>query len=159
MSRRRRIHYPHACYHVMLRGNYRQAIFNRDEDYLLFYSLLEEATKKYNLNVHLFCLMTNHIHLLLEVDYIPLAKVMQYISSKFTAYSNKVNNRTGHLFQGRYNAIIVQSAPYFLELCQYIHNNPLKAKMVKKTRPISMEQPSSLYSAKVHTLVDHTSNH
>lgn len=130
MPRRPRVHYSHATYHVMLQGNYKQNIFFDDSDYLEFYRLLERVTQQYNCKIHLFCLMTNHVHLVIQIKYIPLSKIMQNISSSFTRYINKKFNKNGHLFRGRYRDKLVQDDRYFLELCYYIHKNPLSAKMV-----------------------------
>lgn len=131
MARYPRLHYFDAMYHVMLRGNYRQNIFSVREDYLYFYKLLEEVTDLYECKVHLFCLMTNHVHLVIQVGQIPLSKILQKISCCYAKRHNKLLKRQGHLFQGRYKAKVVQSDDYLLELCYYIHRNPLVAGMVK----------------------------
>ena len=130
MSRKLRMHFSDAMYHVMLRGNYRQSIFNDDTDRMQFYTLIEKAIHKFNCKVHLFCLMTNHVHLVVEVKCVPLWKIIQSISSGYASFINKRNNRSGHLFQGRYLAKIIQDEKYLLELCYYIHYNPIKAYMI-----------------------------
>lgn len=130
MARKKRIHYFNAMYHVMMRGNYRQNIFLNDDDRLYFYSLLEKAVEKFECKIHLFCLMNNHVHLVIEVKYVPLCKIIQSVSTAFAKYNNKRTSRSGHLFQGRYKAKLIQDEKYLLELCDYIHRNPLKAKIV-----------------------------
>ena len=130
MGRKKRVHYKQAIYHVMLRGNYRQNIFHDDCERNYFYSLLQKITVNYLCKIHVFCLMTNHVHLILEVNDVPLSKIMQSLNSNFAYFNNKKNNRIGHLFQSRYKAKLVQNEKYLLEVCYYIHFNPLKAKMV-----------------------------
>lgn len=130
MPRKNRSHYYEAMYHVMLRGNYRQSIFNDDEDRLYFYSLLENTIEKFNFKVHVFCLMTNHVHFVIEIKYVPLWKIVQSFASSYAGYSNRKYNRSGHLFQGRYKAKLIQDEKYLLTLCYYIHINPVQAKMV-----------------------------
>ncbi len=131
MPRNARVHYTHAFYHVMLQGNYRQAIFHSDSDYDRFYEILKKVTAQYNCRIHLFCLMTNHIHLLVEVEHIPLKKIIQVLTSTYSNYMNKKLERQGHLFRGRYLEKIVEDKRYMLELFYYIHMNPVKAMMVK----------------------------
>ncbi len=130
MARQKRIHYIEAIYHVMLRGNYRQIIFTDDIERIYFYSLLQKMVENYGCKIHLFCLMSNHVHMVIEVKKIPLSKIMQTLLSHFSNYCNKKNNRVGHLFQGRYKAQLIQNEKYLLELCYYIHFNPLVANMV-----------------------------
>src|ERR1700735_24958 len=86
MPRKKRTHYFEAMYHVMLRGNYRQIIFNDDNDRLYFYSLLKKVTEKFNCKIHLFCLMTNHIHLVIEINHVPLWKIVQSFASSYARY-------------------------------------------------------------------------
>lgn len=130
MPRNNRIHYTQAMYHVMHQGNYKQALFFESEDYQHAYVLFDRAVASYGCKIHLFCLMTNHIHLLIQVNDVPLSKIMQSFSTAYANYINKKMQRRGHLFRGRYRSKLVQDDGYLLELCYYIHNNPLKAKMV-----------------------------
>lgn len=131
MPRNPRVHYSHAIYHVMHQGNYKQNIFYEAADYLKFYSILEKVTCQYSCKIHVFCLMTNHVHLLIEVLHIPLRKIMQTIATTYSNYINKKHDRHGHLFRGRYLDKLVEDERYFLELFYYIHMNPLKAKIVQ----------------------------
>ncbi|MDR3491977.1 MAG: transposase [Gammaproteobacteria bacterium] len=130
MARKPRIHYPGAFYHVILRGNNKQQIFFSSKDQQYFYSLLEESITRYNYRIHAFCLMTNHVHLLLQIGVIPLSKIMQNLCFRYTQMINKLQHKVGHLFQGRYKAILVDVDSYLLELVRYIHLNPVRAKMV-----------------------------
>ncbi len=126
MARKPRIHYPGAFYHVMLRGNGGQDIFSSSEDRNRFYLLLQEGIERYRHRIHAFCLMTNHVHLLIEVGTIPLSQIMQNLSFRYTRYVNARNNRIGHLFQGRYKALLIDGESYLLELVRYIHCNPVR---------------------------------
>jgi len=130
MARKPRIHFPGAVYHVMLRGNGGQDIFFCPSDRIRLYGLLQEGIEKYKHRVHAFCLMANHLHLLIQIAEIPLSKIIQNISFRYTRYSNKTQKKTGHLFQGRYKAILIDADSYLLQLVRYIHNNPLRAKIV-----------------------------
>lgn len=131
LPKKYRIHYRHAFYHVMLRGNYRQDIFYDRKDREHFYQILENSIKVLNYKVHLFCLMTNHVHLVIEVHDIPLSKIMQCINTQYSKKHNKRFNQSGHLFQGRYKSKLIQNDNYLLELCYYIHINPIKARICK----------------------------
>ena len=130
MPRKPRIHYPGACYHVILRGNAGQNIFFNKQDRNRFFSLLQEGIERYRHRIHAYCLMTNHVHLAVQVAEIPLSRIIQNISFRYTRYFNKRKNRAGHLFQGRYKAILIDADSYLLELVRYIHNNPVRAGIV-----------------------------
>jgi putative transposase len=132
MARKPRIHYPGAFYHVILRGNGGQEIFYSKADRSRFYLLLQEGIERYGHRFHAFCLMTNHLHLVVQVGDMPLAKILQNISFRYTRYINKKKKRNGHLFQGRYKAILIDADSYLLELVRYIHNNPLRTGLVNK---------------------------
>lgn len=130
MARKPRIHYPDAVYHVILRGNAKQDIFFAAEDRYRFYLLLQEGVERFGHRVHAFCLMTNHIHLAVQVTDIPLARIMQNLSFRYTQWVNGRQKRSGHLFQGRYKAVLVDADSYLLELVRYLHLNPVRANMV-----------------------------
>ncbi len=131
MARKQRIHYPGALYHVILRGNAQQDVFFENCDRYRFYLLLQEGVERFGYRVHAFCLMTNHIHLVLQVGEIPLSRIMQNLSFRYTSWINKKLKRYGHLFQGRYKAVLVDADVYLLELVTYIHLNPVRAGMVE----------------------------
>jgi len=131
MARKPRIHIPGGLYHVIFRGNSGQPVFFNAADRYRFYLLLQEGTCRFGYRVHAFCLMTNHIHLLLQVGNIPLSHGMQNLSFRFTRWVNWRQERNGHLFQGRFKAVLVDGASYLLELVRYIHLNPVRAGMVE----------------------------
>lgn len=130
MARKPRIHLPGGLYHVIFRGNGGQDVFLTDADRYRFYLLLQEGTHRFGYRVHAFCLMTNHIHLALQVADIPLSRAMQNLSFRYTRWINWREKRTGHLFQGRYKAVLIEAESYLLELVRYLHLNPVRAGMV-----------------------------
>lgn len=132
MARKPRIHVSGALYHVMLRGNDRQEIFFSDVDRSRFMLFMQEASERYNCRFLAFCLMNNHIHLAVQVGTVPLSRIMQNISFRYTRWINWSRKRVGHLFQGRFKAIMVDADSYLLELVRYIHQNPLRACMVEE---------------------------
>lgn len=131
MPRKPRKNCNYTIHHVMMRGNNKQNIFYADEDYQFFYNLLDKVVQKYDCQIHLFCLMTNHIHLVIESFKIPLSKIMQNINTQYAKYINERLDRCGHVFQGRFLDKKVQSQTYLIELCYYIHMNPVVAHLVK----------------------------
>src|SRR6266545_3497489 len=131
MPRKPRIHYPGAVYHIILRGNAGQDVFLDDSDRYRLYLLLQHGTELFHHRIHAFCLMTNHIHLLIQVGDIPLSRVMQNLTLRYTTWINRKYRRIGHLFHGRYKAILIDADNYLLELVRYIHLNPVRAAMVK----------------------------
>ena len=130
MARKSRIHLPGGLYHVIFRGNGGQDVFLTAADRYRFYLLLQEGTCRFGYRVHAFCLMDNHIHLALQVGDIPLSRGMQNLSFRYTRWINWRQKRTGHLFQGRYKAVLVDGDSYLLELVRYIHLNPVRAGIV-----------------------------
>jgi putative transposase len=132
MARKPRVHYPGALYHVTLRGNAGQTIFFDDRDRARFYLLLQEGTERFRHRIHAFCLMSNHVHLAIQVADLPLSRIIQNLSFRYTKWVNWRQSRSGHLFQGRYKAVLVDADPYLLELARYIHLNPVRAGLVKE---------------------------
>ena len=131
MARKNRIHVPGGVYHVMMRGNGGQDIFYSDQDRYRIYLLLQEGISRFDYRVHAFCLMKNHVHLAIQVADIPLSKIIQNLSFRYTRWVNKILGCTGHLFQGRYKAVLVDQDSYLLQLVRYIHLNPLRVGLIK----------------------------
>jgi putative transposase len=132
MARPLRIEYPGAFYHVTSRGNERKDIFKSQRDREQFLSYLASAVVRYGAVVHTWCLMSNHYHLLLETPLGNLSQIMRHLNGAYTTYFNVTRKRAGHLFQGRYKAILVEADAYALALSRYIHLNPVRAGMVVK---------------------------
>lgn len=131
MSRKPRIHVPGGLYHVTLRGNARGDIFFDDDDRFRWESILEEELNRYGHRLHAYCWMTNHIHAAVQCSREPLSQFMANLSSRYAKSTNRKLKRSGHLFERRYNGILVQADAYLLELVRYIHRNPLRAGMTK----------------------------
>jgi REP element-mobilizing transposase RayT len=131
MARPLRIEFPGAIYHVTTRGNARQAICLNDTDRLLFLDVLEVVIERFNWLCHAYCLMGNHYHLLIETVDADLSKGMRELNGRYTQAFNRRHHRVGHLFQGRFKAMLVERESYLLELCRYVVLNPVRAKMVK----------------------------
>lgn len=132
MARPLRIEYPGAFYHVTSRGNEQKDVFKSKKDREQFLTYLESAVERYGAVIHAYCLMSNHYHLLLETPVGNLSQIMRHINGAYTTYFNVKRKRAGHLFQGRYKAILVEADEYAAELSRYIHLNPVKAEMVTK---------------------------
>lgn len=130
MSRPLRLEFSGALYHVTSRGNDRKVIYFEEDDYLLFLDILGDVCKQNNWVIHAYCLMSNHYHLLVETPDANLSKGMRQLNGVFTQSMNRKHRRVGHLFQGRYKAILVDKDAYLLELCRYIVLNPIRANMV-----------------------------
>ena len=130
MARPLRIEYAGAMYHITARGNEGNSIYKTDRDREKFLEYLKTNHDRYGVKVHAYCLMTNHYHLLIETPRANLTRSMQVLNSSYTTYYNTKRKRKGHLFQGRYKAILVDKDSYMQELTRYIHLNPLRANMV-----------------------------
>jgi putative transposase len=130
MARPLRIEYPGAFYHVTSRGNERKKIFSTDSDRKAFLSYLASSVERYGAVVHTYCLMSNHFHLLLETPEGNLSRIMQHINGAYTTHYNVKKKRSGHLFQGRFHAVLVDADSYAMELSRYIHLNPVRAGIV-----------------------------
>lgn len=127
MARPLRITYPGAFYHVTSRGNERKAVFKSKSDRLKFLEYLGSATTRYDASIHAYCMLDNHFHLLMETPSGNLPQIMQHINGAYTTYFNIKRGRSGHLFHGRYKAILVEMDAYAEELSRYIHLNPVRA--------------------------------
>jgi len=134
MARPLRIEYAGALYHVTARGNRQEDIFYSDIDRKAFLEVLAQVVERFNWLVHAYCLMDNHYHLLIETPDGNLSKGMRQLNGVYTQTSNRNNNHVGHVFQGRYKAILVQKDSYLLELARYIVLNPVRARMVKNAK-------------------------
>lgn len=143
MARPLRIEFSGALYHVTARGNARGAIYDAAEDRREFLALLAGAVERHEWYCHAYCLMDNHYHLLIETGTASLSKGMKYLNGRYTQWYNRRYARVGHLFQGRFKAILVQKDAYLLELARYIVLNPVRARMVRSAR----EWPWSSYRA------------
>lgn len=131
MARPLRVEFPNAVYHVYSRGNERREIFRSGTDYELFLGILADCSARFDFLIHAYSLMPNHFHLLIETKDSNLSSAMKRLLGLYTVRFNRAHKRTGHLFQGRYKALLVEKDSYFLQLSRYVHLNPVKAKMAK----------------------------
>jgi len=131
MARKPRIEFGGALYHVIIRGNQRQQIFKDTEDYKKYLKFLGDYKARYDFLLYAYVLMGNHVHLLMETKAVPLSKILQGINQSFTMYFNRRYATVGHLFQGRYKAMLCDKEYYFLSLIKYIHMNPVRVARAK----------------------------
>jgi REP element-mobilizing transposase RayT len=143
MARPLRLEFHGALYHVTSRGDGQEDIYLDNEDRATSVAVLEEVVKRFNWTVHAYCLMSNHYHLLVETPDGNLAQGMRQFNGIYTQRFNRRHRRVGHVFQGRYKAIIVQKDSYLLELARYIVLNPVRAGMVRSAK----DWPWSSYRA------------
>ena len=155
MARPLRIEYPGAYYHVTCRGNERREIFADDRDRKRFLEILAESKEIYGVEVHGYVVMANHFHLLVMTPEANLQKFMHRFNTSYTVHYNRRHRRSGHLYQGRYKAILVDADNYLLELSRYLHLNPVRLKRyfqleVKEKRKIIRTYPWSSYRGYVY---------
>ncbi len=131
MARKARIEYEGAFYHVITRGNQRQRVFKDENDFQKYLELLVYYKGRHKYSLYAYVLMNNHVHLLIETFKIPLSKIIQGINQSYTMYFNRKYRTVGHLFQGRYKAILCDKDAYLLSLIKYIHLNPMRARIAK----------------------------
>ena len=143
MSRPLRIEFAGALYHVTSRGDGQEDIYLDDADRKNYLEVLSDVCDRFNWVVHAYCLMSNHYHLLIETPDSNLSKGMRQLNGVYTQRFNRKHKRVGHVFQGRYKAIIVQKESYLLELARYIVLNPVRAQMVRSAK----DWPWSSYRA------------
>ena len=132
IARKLREWYPGAIYHLMHRGVRRTEIFSDETDYQVFLEILKVALDKYQCKIQAYCMMTNHIHLLLETSEDEIGRFMKCLSERYAMYFNHKYQYRGHLFESRYKSCLVKEDSYFLQTSRYIHLNPVKARIVVK---------------------------
>lgn len=132
MSRPLRIEFPGAVYHVTSRGDRREAIFADDKDRVRFLGVLALALERFEAQVLAYCLMGNHYHLVVRTAQANLSRLMRHVNGVYTQDFNRRHEQVGHLFQGRFKAIVVDSDAYLLRLCAYVELNPVRARLVTR---------------------------
>ena len=132
MSRPLRIEYAGAVYHITSRGNEKKAVYKDDVDRETFLDALFQVNKRYNWICHAYCLMNNHYHLIIETPDGNLSAGMRQLNGVYTQTFNKRHKRVGHLFQGRYKAILIQKDSHLLEVSRYVVLNPVRAKAAER---------------------------
>lgn len=133
MSRRGRILLEKVCYHIVNRGNQKQSVFLQETDYAKYLEILRHYKKRYNFKLYAYCLMPNHIHLILEAKRpSDLAKIMQGLTLSYTVWFNKKYKKVGHLWQGRFKSMVIQKDRYLINCLQYIELNPVRAEIISR---------------------------
>ena len=145
MARKLRIQYPGAVYHVMNRGDHREAIFKDDQDREVFLRSLDQACQKAQWQVHAYCLMRNHFHLVIETPQPTLVAGMKWLLGTYTSRFNRRHRQFGHLFSGRYKALLVDGSGdgYLKTVCDYVHLNPVRARQIEAGQPLQAFRWSS----------------
>lgn len=132
MARPLRIEFPGAVYHVTSRGNERRSIFRSDTDRKAFLRFLATATRRFGWSVTAWVLMSNHIHLVIQTPEPNLSRGMQWLNGSYAAWFNHRHDRSGHLFQGRFKAFLIEKESYFAEVLRYVVLNPIRAGIVQQ---------------------------
>jgi len=132
MARPLRVEFDGAIYHATSRGNARENIFDNDGDRKAFLEILGKVVNRFNWLCHAYCLMDNHYHLVIETPEANLSKGMRQLNGVYTQLYNRRHRTVGHLFQGRYKAILIQKESHLLEVCRYVVLNPVRAKAVER---------------------------
>ncbi|MFB1490710.1 MULTISPECIES: transposase [unclassified Thiocapsa] len=145
MARPLRLEFAGALYHVTSRGDGREDIVRDVGDRQMFFDVLAGVWERFNWVIHADCLMTNHCHLLVETPDGNLARGMRELNGVYTQRFNRVHQRVGHVFQGRYKAILIQKEAYLLEVARYVVLNPVRARMVRSPE----DYPWSSYRAMI----------
>ena len=143
MARPLRIEYPHAHYHVTCRGNDRRRIFRDDGDRHAFLERLRKSLEIYEARLHCYVLMNNHFHIIAETPKANLSEFMRHFNVAYTSYFNRRHRRTGHLYQGRFKAILFQPEAWLLPLSRHVHINPVRTPRLR--RGIVPEQVRQLW--------------
>ncbi len=154
MARRPRLFAPGLLYHVIVRGNQRRKTFLNDGDYQAYLTRLGHYRRRYDYTIHAYCLMPNHVHLLVESSRAPLGKFMQGLQQSYSQYFNLRHRKSGHVFQGRYKAIVCDKDEYLLQLIRYIHLNPVRAGMVKEPEKYSYSGHRAYLDGKASEAID-----
>ena len=151
MSRMQRLIINNASYHIMVRGNQKQITFIEEEDFAKYLDLLRHYKREYGFKLYGYCLMPNHVHLILEVeDGIDLSKIMQGLNQAYTLWFNKKYAKVGHLWQGRYKSMVIQKNKYMLDCLEYVELNPIRANISKSP----FDYPWSSWKARLGYMKD-----
>jgi len=151
MSRMQRLIMNNASYHIMVRGNQKQITFIEEKDFAKYLDLLRHYKREYGFKLYGYCLMPNHVHLILEVeDGIDLSKIMQGLNQAYTLWFNKKYEKVGHLWQGRYKSMVIQKNKYMLDCLEYVELNPIRANISKSP----FDYPWSSWKARLGYMKD-----
>lgn len=150
MARPIRVEYANAVYHVTARGNERKSIYRDDADRQRFLETVEEAVERFGVVIHAYCLMPNHYHLLLQTPRANLSAAAGWLQTTYSIRFNRRHRRSGHLFQGRFKAHVVEEDAYARELIKYIHLNPVRPQNKRKPIPPDLKGQLARYRWSSH---------
>ncbi|WP_042354051.1 transposase [Bacillus rubiinfantis] len=153
MVRQTRVFYQGAKFHVTSRGVRKSPLFFEEQDYEKYLSLLHETREKYPFTLYSYCLMTNHVHLQLETLEPPLSTIMRDLNTKYAKYFNHKYNFSGHVFEKRYGAELLNSVEYEVDVSKYIHLNPVAAGMVQTPEDYRWSSCRYYFSLETNSLV------
>lgn len=146
MPRAARATIKNGYYHIITRGNQKQIVFKEETDYPVYLKILNKYRKRYKFKLYCFCLMPNHVHLLIEIaEPQLLSKLMCGLNLSYTLYFNSKYNKVGHLWQDRFISRLIHRDAYLLDCINYIETNPVRAKLVQDITAY----PWSSYTAKL----------
>lgn len=148
MPRKSRIISSTGIYHIVLRSVNQHIIFEEDSDYQKFLYILSDCKKKYDIDIFAYCLMDNHIHLVLQSPSEKLASFFQSLGSRFVRWYNNKYSRSGHLFQERFHSITIEKNEHLLSTLVYVHNNPVKANVCRYPSEYRWSSFNAFYGAK-----------
>ncbi|WP_201715992.1 REP-associated tyrosine transposase [Rossellomorea arthrocnemi] len=156
MPRKPRVWYPGAMYHVTARGNRKNNLFRDRKDYQFYLTLLQKANEKLPFILHSYCLMPNHIHLIIETIEDPLSQIIHYVHSNYAKYFNKKYDYIGHVFQDRYFAKLIKNWKQIMDTSSYIHLNPVRSRYVKNPEDYYWSSYKTFIISGYKTLADPT---
>ncbi|MDI9501723.1 MAG: hypothetical protein GX291_02325 [Tissierellia bacterium] len=154
MPRQPRIQDEYMIHHVVARGNRKEKVFHSDGDYIRYLQLLERYRDRYNFHLFSYCLMDNHVHLLVQQSTTPLSKFMQGIQQSYTQYFNKKHTTSGHVFQQRYTSYPCTEDAYLISLIAYIHKNPKSAGLVPSVADYRWSSHQEILQHSTKNLID-----
>jgi REP element-mobilizing transposase RayT len=150
MARPIRVEFEDAVYHVTARGNERKAIYRDDHDRQRFLDTLEETVERFALVIHAYCLMPNHYHLLAQTPRANLSDAVGWLQTTYSIRFNRRHRRSGHLYQGRFKAHVVDEDAYARELIKYVHLNPVRPRDKRKPIPAERKKELTRYRWSTH---------
>ena len=151
---KQRIWYRNAKYHVMARSVRKTALFKSEEDYEIFYMILQTTKEKYPFFIHSYCMMTTHFHMLITTQNDEIWKIMKRLMQTYAMYFNRKYGTRGHVFDARYVSCLIEDGRYFLEVSRYIHLNPVRAFMVRNPLDYKYSSYGSIVSRKADDILE-----
>jgi REP element-mobilizing transposase RayT len=148
MPRPPRVEFPDALFHVTARGITKSPIVTDDHDRVKWCDYLKEAVRRFGLDLHAWALMDNHFHLFVSTPLANLGKAMQYLNGSYAMWFNTLHARSGHLFEKRYHAVLVESEGHYTEVSRYVHLNPVRAGVVKRPQDYAWSSYHGYYSGR-----------